>query len=172
MNNIIIILTLFIGIIWIIAYLQKLNEKFDKHLDYISKCMNFDTISKKNDFNKQPYFSIIIIVYNMEKFLDRAILSILSQSFQNFEIIIIDDYSSDKSIDIIKKYILVSKKIQAFFHSNNLGIYSSRVDGILKASGNYILYLDPDDIIINKDLLKIIYYHNSQSIIMKNLKNI
>lgn len=156
----IIILTLFIGI-WIITYHQKINEKLYNHLDYISKCKNFENISKKNtDFIKQPYFSIVIIVYNMEKYLDRAILSILNQSYQNFEVIIIDDYSSDKSRDIIKKYILISKKIQAFFHSNNLGIYSSRVNGILKARGNYILYIDPDDMIINKDLLKIIYYFN------------
>lgn len=158
-KNKIIIITLFISV-WIITYLQKFNEKLYNHLDYIGECMSFDRISKTTHFIKQPYFSIVIIVYNMEKYLDRAILSVLKQSFQNFEVIIIDDYSSDKSSNIIKKYILLSEQIQAYFHSKNMGIYSSRVDGILKAKGNYILYIDPDDMIINKDLLKIIYYYN------------
>ena len=58
---------------------------------------------KKNILKKKPLFSIITVVYNGDKFLEKTILSVVNQSYKNFEYIIIDGGSTDKSLDIIKK---------------------------------------------------------------------
>jgi glycosyltransferase involved in cell wall biosynthesis len=130
---------------------------------YIMLCKRL----KKNSNNKQknsglPYLSIILPVYNMEKYIERALLSILNQSFQDFEIIIVNDFSKDNTKQIIKKYKKNEEQIRIIEHNQNLGIYTSRVDGILNSKGQYILLIDPDDIILNPFLFQKIYELNKK----------
>lgn len=132
-------------------------------------------------------FSIIIPVYNTEKYLKRCIESVLSQTYQNFEMIIINDGSNDNSEEILKNYTS-NFKIKIIKQTNH-GLSYSRNVGIRKAKGDYIIFLDSDDL-IEKDLLNIINKNisgedmikysycdfrnnekiNNKTIIFKNLK--
>ena len=96
----------------------------------------------------------------MEKYIERCLLSIINQSFQNFEIIIVNDNSIDNTINIIKKFQKEDYRIKILEHNKNLGVYSSRVESIRNAKGNYILLMDPDDMILNQNLFQELFNYN------------
>lgn len=96
---------------------------------------------------KKPKFSIIVPVYNTEKYVKRCLDSIKSQSFKDYEVIIVNDGSTDNSSDIISKY---SYKV---INQENQGLSMARNNGVKEASGEYLIFLDSDDY-IEKDLLK------------------
>lgn len=98
-----------------------------------------------------------ICVYNSEKYIERSILSVINQSFQNFEIIIVNDFSIDNTFKILIKLQKEDNRIKIINHFKNLGTYYSRVEGVFNSKGKYILYLDPDDIILNPFLFEILY---------------
>ena len=113
-------------------------------------------VKKKNNI---PKFSIIIGTYNCKKFLKLAILSVLKQSFKDFELIIVDDCSVDGSQKLIKEFATKDNRIKPFFQKKNSGKDSApRNFGISKAKGKYICFLDSDDI-WTKDKL---YIQNSK----------
>lgn len=97
-------------------------------------------------------FSIIIPVYNTEKYIKRCIESILCQSFSDYEIIVVNDNSTDKSKEILLSY---GDKIKLFDidKKNGIGPSHARNYGVSKSTGEYILFLDSDDY-FEKDLLK------------------
>ena len=97
-----------------------------------------------------PKVSIIVPVYNTENYIGRCIESILSQSYTDFELILINDGSKDKSADIIKSY--KDDRI-IFIDNDNNGVSETRNIGIRKAKGEYIQFIDSDDF-IDKDMLK------------------
>lgn len=99
---------------------------------------------------KKPKISVIMAVYNSEKFLAESIESVLNQTFKEFEFIIIDDASIDKSIEIIKKYKKQNKKIILIKNKTNIGPACSRNKGLNIARGKYIAILDADDISLSK----------------------
>jgi len=101
---------------------------------------------------KKPTFSIITVVLNGEKHLEKTIKSVLSQSYKNFQYIIIDGGSTDRSISIIKKY---NKKIYKWKSQKDNGIYDAFNKGINLASGDYLCIVNSDDI-LKKNALKII----------------
>ena len=88
--------------------------------------------------------SIIVPVYNVEKYVDNCISSILNQSYKNIELIIIDDKSTDDSYEIISKY---SKKAIILQNKKNSGLSYTRNVGLDKATGDYISFIDSDDYI-------------------------
>lgn len=88
--------------------------------------------------------SIIVPVYNAEKYLERCIESILSQSFINLEIILIDDGSTDKSAQICDEYAKLDERILVI-HQDNQGVSMARNKGINISSGDYITFVDGDD---------------------------
>jgi glycosyltransferase involved in cell wall biosynthesis len=90
------------------------------------------------------FFSVIIPLYNKENYVEKAINSILNQTYNNFEIIIIDDCSTDLSYEIAKKN--VSEKIRLIKHDKNKGLSASRNTGILNSKAEYITFLDADDV--------------------------
>jgi glycosyltransferase involved in cell wall biosynthesis len=96
--------------------------------------------------------SVIMAVYNDEQYIREAIGSILNQSYKEFELLIIDDKSTDKTIDIIKSF--KDKRIRLLRNKSNKGPAYSRNYGLLKAKGKYIAVLDSDDIAY-KNRLKI-----------------
>lgn len=91
-----------------------------------------------------PKVSIIIPVYNVENYIERCIDSILNQTFQNFEILLIDDGSTDKSGKICDNYSLKDSRIRVF-HKSNGGVSSARNLGIQKSLGEWIYFCDSDD---------------------------
>ena len=88
-------------------------------------------------------FSIIVPVYNTEKYLAKCIQSIEKQTFEDYELILIDDCSVDESLNVAKKFLKNNVKI--YRNEQNLGLSSTRNLGIKKAQGEYILFLDSDD---------------------------
>lgn len=105
-------------------------------------------------YKKNPLITVIIPVYNGENFLLRSLLSIESQSFKNFEIIYIDDLSTDNSNKIIYNFQLIDKRIKIIKNKENKGTLYSKCFGVLNANGKYILVMDQDDIYIDKELFK------------------
>lgn len=95
--------------------------------------------------NNAPILSVIMPVYNSEDYLEEAIESILLQDFTDFELIIIDDGSTDKSLDIIESYLKRDSRIK-FFTTNHEGAGPARNVGIANARGFYTLFADADDV--------------------------
>ena len=98
----------------------------------------------------KPLISIIIPVYNQENYIKQCLDSILSQSFNDFEIIIVDDESKDNTISIINKY---NDDRITVYHKNNEGVSKARFFGLNKANGDYVLFIDSDDYLINDEVL-------------------
>lgn len=91
-----------------------------------------------------PKVSVIMPVFNQAKYLESAIQSILDQTYSNFELLILDDGSNDKSREIIKSF--KDKRIKFYSHKQNMGLSKSLNFLINKARGNYIARMDGDDI--------------------------
>ena len=98
-----------------------------------------------------PFFSIIIPVYNTAQFLDRCMNSLISQTFTDFEILLIDDGSTDSSFEICKKWEKKDKRIRVF-HQENKGASSARNIGLKNSRGTYIQLVDSDDELLNNCL--------------------
>ncbi len=88
--------------------------------------------------------SIIVTVYNTEKYVEKCIISIINQTYKNTEIILIDGGSTDKTSEICQKYEIKHKNIR-LIHKENEGVSAARNRGIEEATGEYILFIDGDD---------------------------
>ena len=129
-----------------------------KYKEYIQKCKQKDFINQEFNVEQEYIFlSICLPVYNMEKYIESSLLSLIHQTFQFFEIIIINDNSNDGTLNIVKQIQEKDKRIKLVNHSKNLGVYASRADSIFNSKGKYILLMDPDDIIFNQELLQELY---------------
>ena len=102
-----------------------------------------------------PKISIIIPIYNTEKYLMECIDSILCQSFTDIEVILVNDGSPGNADEICQKYVNLDKRIK-YFYKKNEGVAIARNFGISKATGDYIYCIDSDDT-INQNLIKDIY---------------
>lgn len=91
--------------------------------------------------------SVIVPVYNVEKYLERSIDSILAQSYENIEVILVNDGSTDNSRLILSKYEMVYSSKLVVYDKSNGGLSSARNFGLDKANGEYILFVDSDDTI-------------------------
>lgn len=94
--------------------------------------------------SKSPLLSVIVPIYNTEKYLDQCIRSIREQTYKNLEIILIDDGSSDRSLDICLKHQKSDNRISVFSQTNK-GLIESRKLGVSCANGNIIGFVDSDD---------------------------
>lgn len=97
--------------------------------------------------NETPLVSVLMTAYNREKYIAEAIESVLASNYTNFELIIVDDCSSDKTVEIAKFYQLKDLRIKVYINEQNLGDYYNRNKAASYASGKYLKYLDSDDII-------------------------
>lgn len=102
-----------------------------------------------------PDISVIVPVYNVEKYLKRCLDSITNQSFKNLEILVINDGSTDSSAEICDNYALKDSRIRVI-HKKNGGLSDARNVGIQAATGNYIGFVDSDDF-IHKDFYHVLY---------------
>ena len=108
---------------------------------------------------KSPTISVVVPVYNMGKYLPKAIDCMLSQSYEDYEILIIDDGSTDGSSEICDKQANRDKRIKVF-HKENGGLSSARNLGIENAAGQFIIFPDPDDWVESNYLENLISLHN------------
>ena len=114
-------------------------------------------LKKNKKITIKPLFTILTVVLNNEKYLEQTIKSVLKQSFKNYEYIIIDGGSSDKSLDIIKKY---QSKINYWVSEKVKGIYDAFNKGMSLAQGQFLGIINSDDV----------YKTNSLKIISKYIK--
>lgn len=91
-------------------------------------------------------FSVIIPIYNSEKYLSECIESVLHQSYQDFELILVNDGSTDRSSEICENYAGTDSRIRVY-HQSNAGVSTARNEGLKSASGDWILFLDSDDLL-------------------------
>ncbi|MBR2713016.1 MAG: glycosyltransferase family 2 protein [Bacilli bacterium] len=92
--------------------------------------------------------SIIVPVYNSSKYLSHSLNSLIKQTYKNLEIILIDDASTDKSAEIIKKFSLKDDRIIPFYSELNQGVSKARNRGLKTFSGDYVLFVDSDDYLV------------------------
>lgn len=98
-----------------------------------------------------PLISVIVPVFNAQRFLPKCIGSILNQSYKNLEVLLIDDGSTDKSLEICKKYEQKDSRV-VFISQENGGVSSARNNGLRRANGEYICFVDSDDWIPRKSI--------------------
>ena len=113
------------------------------------------TKSKSSDSSCQDLISIIVPCYNVEKYVKKCIDSIKKQSYTNFEVILVDDGSTDHTASIIRQNIKSDKRFK-YYHKKNGGLASARNFGLKKAKGKYISFIDSDDY-VEKDYLKLLH---------------
>ena len=94
--------------------------------------------------NKMPKLSIIVPVYKVEQYIHKCVDSILKQTFEDFELILVDDGSPDNCGKICDEYARKDERVRVI-HKENGGVSSARNKGILEAKGEYISFIDPDD---------------------------
>lgn len=97
--------------------------------------------------NDKPLVSVLMTTYNREKYLAIAVESVLASTYENLELIIVDDQSKDKSYEIALSYAEKDKRVKVFKNEKNLGDYPNRNKAASLASGKYLKYVDADDMI-------------------------
>lgn len=110
-------------------------------------------------------FSIIVPVYNTKTYLERCVKSILNQNYDGFELILVDDGSSDGSADICDEYAKSDKRVRVI-HKKNGGVSSARNCGLKMATGDYVWFVDSDDY-IQQDALLILH-----EVVMRDKKDL
>ena len=95
-----------------------------------------------------PLVSVVMPVYNVEEYLEQAIESLLNQSMKHIEIIAVDDGSTDRSLDILKRYESLDKRVKVFSQKNQYAGVARNL-GLSKAKGEYVIFLDSDDFFEN-----------------------
>lgn len=93
-----------------------------------------------------PLVSVIVPVYNVEQYLDECLYSIRQQTYENLEIIVVEDCSTDKSLEVLSKH-LNDQRIKLIRHEKNSGLSAARNTGIDAAKGDYIMFVDSDDLV-------------------------
>ena len=146
-------------------------SKFKNEIDFLRSCINNTTIEK---FEKcsEPKLSIVIPVYNSEKYLNRLLRSIQKQKLKEIEIIFIEDCSTDKGFQLLKEYSKYDKRIVLIKNEENKGCLYSYVKGILETKAKYTMIIDNDDMLLpnlkelyeiseqnNKDINDFSYVH-------------
>lgn len=106
--------------------------------------------------NQDILFSIVVPVYNVEKYIGQCIESLASQTYENIEIILVDDGSTDGSSDICDEYSKADKRVRVI-HKQNEGVAKARNIGVDVARGRYIMFVDSDDYLSDKDVIQNAY---------------
>lgn len=105
---------------------------------------------------RTPYFSIIVPVYNVEKYIDKCICDIQKQTFKDFELILVNDGSTDGSKEICEEFAKHDSRILVV-NQDNKGLPGARNTGLKKSQGKWILFIDSDDRIEPSNFLSVIY---------------
>ena len=135
----------------------KYIEKFNK---FIKICRNGKLIDKtKYPLPKNPKISAIIPLYNAKNFLSYSLRSIQNQNMKDIEIILVNDASTDNTLELIKEFMKEDERIRLINNEKNRQILYSKSIAALNSNGKYIILLDQDDIFIRDDIFDILYYH-------------
>jgi glycosyltransferase involved in cell wall biosynthesis len=97
------------------------------------------------EVNNEPLVSVLMTSYNREQYIAAAIESVLASTYSNFELLIVDDLSHDKTVKIATSYLAKDGRIQLYINEKNLGDYPNRNNAVGLAKGKYIMFCDSDD---------------------------
>lgn len=101
---------------------------------------------------KEPLVSVLMTTYNREKYLAAAIESVMASTYQNWELLVVDDQSKDKSVEIAQEYSKKDPRVKSIINKTNLGDYPNRNMAASLAKGVYLKYVDADDMIYPRGL--------------------
>lgn len=124
-------------------------------LDVINYLKNFPSLRK---INHMPKVSVYIPNYNYGEYLDLAITSALAQTYEDLEVIVVDDCSTDNSMEVLKKYIFPNSRVKVLFNEKNIGLPASANKAIEMARGKYIMRIDADDMLLPDAIERLINY--------------
>ena len=109
--------------------------------------------------SQETLVSIVMPVYNSETYMDEAVLSIIHQTYQNWELLVVNEFgSSEEGTRIIKRYEALDKRIRLIQNTQRLGIAESLNEGLRQAKGKYIARMDADDISLPRRLEKQVFW--------------
>ena len=115
-------------------------------VSYISFLLYSGKYNNKN--NKEDFLvSVLLPAYNVEEYIKECLDSIINQTYKNLEIIIVDDYSTDKTKELIKEYVKKDSRIKFLQNKQNLGLPATRNVALKEAKGEYFYFMDTDDFI-------------------------
>ena len=128
-------------------------------INYLNKCKKYLLNNQKRNFsiNIFPKISVIIPIYNCESTIELSISSIQNQNFFDLEIILVNDFPSDNSLQVIEKLQKEDNRIKILKNKINMGTLYSRCIGALKSTGKYIFALDNDDLFMSEQIFETIY---------------
>ena len=132
-------------------------------IKYLNRCLNNLNKNKpilninSSNFNEYPKITVIIPIYNCQKSIKLSLTSVLNQNMTNFEIILINDNSTDNSSIIINEMKNNDNRIKVINNHKNMGTLYSRCIGALNSKGKYIFSLDNDDLFSNEDIFETIF---------------
>ena len=92
-----------------------------------------------------PLVSIVVPVYNVESYIEECLQSVCSQTYENLEIICVDDVGNDRSMDVVRSFAVKDCRIKIIEHDKNKGLAEARNTGLEHVSGDYVFFLDSDD---------------------------
>ena len=137
---------------------KKINYEFNKYKEYFQIAKEGKILYEENlVYTQNPLISVVIPLYNVEKYINATLKSVQNQKMKNIEIILIDDFSTDNSAKYVEEIQKKDPRILLFKNKKNMDILYSRGIGVLKARGKYIFPLDDDDMIIIDDLFNYVY---------------
>lgn len=102
-----------------------------------------------NSRTRFPLVSVLMTAYNREKYLAEAIESVLSSTYKNFELIVVDDCSSDHTLEIAKKFEKIDQRVKVYFSEKNLGQFANRNKALQYVNGDLIKFFDSDDVMFS-----------------------
>jgi capsular polysaccharide export protein len=134
--------------IWYSIYMIPDKEgpaELEEAIDYICENRPFQSPVKNQTVEEPPKVSVIIPVYNVERYLEKSLCSVMNQTLRNIEIIPVNDVSPDRSQDIINQLASEDPRIRPLTLTKNVGPGFARNEGLKYARGQYVWFLDPDD---------------------------
>ena len=141
----------------LISYIKAKNEIEDLET-FFKFCDDNIKMVKKFEKKVNPKVSIISPIHNREKYLITFLKNIQHQNFNDIEIILVDDNSTDKGIKILEEYQKKDKRIKIIRSKRNKGTFTARNIGVIYSKAKYVILPDPDDI-VSKDIIRISLYY-------------
>ena len=140
---------------YLLNYFNEKEKNFFKYLINYGEEITSEIYINSLRYNKSnPKISLIIPFNNCEKFIEECLINLINQSFKNFEIIFINENSTDKTLEIIKKFQKIDERIFIYPKINNIEL--SRNTGIKYSKGEYLMFLNSNDI-FDKSMLEEIF---------------
>ena len=153
----------FLVLIYILYLVYTIKSKLESSYEEIEKFIKMNLIGdlrhSATEFyhRDNPQISIIISTFNGEVYLKPAVRSIQNQNFLNIEIIIVDDGSTDKSIEVVKELMKEDKRIKLLVNGVNRGTLYTKTRGVLNSKGKYVMTLDHDNLYSHKNVFNKLY---------------